>query len=282
MEESDKLLNEVSGNEEIIEQDQKDTNDQMFLNPLEKYAIYNKFPFVLTLHIFLVIFLMYQLINNCPENEEGRHFKHFLYEMFLPLDDDNDGKDKTGFTYQQHLYIYNIDELKDIINKSLSNYFDIENITIENIIPMYKNESGKASSPEMYINYLRDKTNVLPGKLSFELNVDDFGPLNDKENAKIFINNITSFKIVYYLMTIFPNTNQNKDKEQKCIGHEIEQIYSFENGVNIDLYLQYNKIACFNSTYIAEFFWSEIIIIILSIISLLYTFFHVSKRYKYY
>ena len=282
MEENDKLLNEDNGNEEINEQDQKYTNDQMFLNPLEKYAIYNKFPFVLTLHIFLVIFLMYQLIHNCPENEEGRHFKHFLYEMFLPLDDDNDGKDKTGFTYQQHLYIYNIDELKDVINKSLSNYFDIENISIENISYMYKNDSGKASSPEMYVNYLRDKMSELPGKLSFELNLDDFGPLNDNENAKIFINNITSFKIVYYLMTIFPNSNQNKDKEQKCIGHEIEQIYSFENAANIDLYLKYNKISCFNNNYIADFFWPEIIIIILSIISLLYTYFHVSKRYKYY
>jgi hypothetical protein len=77
----------------------------MFLNPLEKYAIYNKFPFVLTVHLFLVIFTMYQLINNCSENEEGRHFKHFLYEMFLPLDDDNPDKDKTQFSYQQHLYI---------------------------------------------------------------------------------------------------------------------------------------------------------------------------------
>ena len=57
MEESDKLLNEEGEggneeNEEIIEQDNKFAKDQMFLNPLEKYAIYNKFPFVLTLHLF--------------------------------------------------------------------------------------------------------------------------------------------------------------------------------------------------------------------------------------
>lgn len=288
MEESDKLLNEVveaeteTVNEEIIEQGQKFTKDQMFLNPLEKYAIYNKFPLSLIIHLFLVIFLMYQLINNCPENEEGRHFKHFLYEIFLPLDDDNDGKDKTEFSYQQHMYIYNIDGLKDIMNKSLSNYFDIENIAIENITHMYKTDEGRGSSPKMYVNYLRDKIGDLPGELSFELDIDDFGPLNDNDNAKIFVNNITSFKIVYYLMTIFPNSNKNKDKEQKCIGHEIEQIYSFENSANIDLYLKYNKIACINNNYISDIFWSEIIIIILSIISLLYTFFHVVRRYKYF
>ena len=83
-------------------------------------------------------------------------------------------------------------------------------------------------------------------------------------------------------MTIFPSNSQNKNEEQKCIGHEIEQIYSFENSAIIDLYLKYNKIACPNKNYIADIFWSQIIIIILAIISLLYTYFHVVKRYKYY
>ena len=281
MEENEKLLNEENGDEEIVEPSRKFAKDQMFLNPLEKYAIYNKFPFVLVLHIFLVIFLMYQLISNMTENEEGRYFKHFLYEIFLPLDDSNAGKDKTGFTYQQHLYIYTIDELKDIINKSLTNYFDIENIAIENITHMYKNSTGAASSPEMYVDYLRDKIGELPGQLSFELSLDDFGPLNDNENAKKFINNITNFKILYHLMTIFPSNNNN-NKEQKCIGHEIEQIYSFENSAIIDLYLKYNKVACSDKNYIADIFWSEIMIIILAIISLLHTYFHVVKRYKYY
>ena len=282
MEESDKLLNNENQNEEIYEPNKKFAKDQMFLNPLEKYAIYNKFPFVLTLHLFLVIFTMYQLINNCSENEEGRHFKHFLYEMFLPLEEDNPDGDKTQFSYQQHLYIYNIDELKDIINRSLSNYFEIENISIENITHMERTDSGTPSPPEMFVNYLRDKIGELPGNLSFILTQNDFGPLNDNENAKNFINNITSFKILYHLMTIFPNSNKNKDKEQKCIGHEIEQIYSYENSAHIDLYLKYNKIPCPDKNYIADIFWSEIIIIILSIISLIYTYFHVVRRYKYY
>lgn len=281
MEENEKLLNEENGNEEIVEPSGKFAKDQMFLNPLEKYAIYNKFPSVLTLHIFLVIFLMYQLISNCSENEEGRYFKHFLYEMFLPLDDSNSGKEKAGFAYQQNLYIYNIDDLKDVINKSLTNYFDIENYAIENITHMYKKSSGEASSPEMYVDYLRDKIGELPGQLSFELSLNDFGPLNNNENAKNFINNITNFKIVYHLMTIFPS-KENNNKEQKCIGHEIEQIYSFENSAIIELFLNYKKKACSDKNYIADIFWSEIIIVILAIISLLNTYFHVLKRYKYY
>ena len=48
------------------------------------------------------------------------------------------------------------------------------------------------------------------------------------------------------------------------------------------MYLNYYRITCEDKNYIAGIFWSEIIIIILSIISLLYTYFHVVKRYKYY
>ena len=280
MEETDKLVKEENGDKEIFETNEKFTKDQMFLNPLEKYAIYNQFPFALILHLFLVIFTMYQIISNCTENEEGRHFKHFLYEMFLPLDEDNPDKDKTGFSYQQNFFIYNIEDLKDIINKSLSNYFEIENIAIENITHMDKTDSSRPALPVMYANYLLDKEGDIPGNLSFELNINDFGPLNDYENAKNFINNITSFKILYRLMTIFPN--HNKKKEQKCIGHEIEQIYSYENSAHLNLYLKYNKIQCPDSHYIADIFWVEIIIVALSVISLIYTFFYVVKRYKYY
>ena len=280
MEETDLLLNEENENEKVFEPNKKFTKDQMFLSPIEKYAIYNRFPFALLLHLFLVIFTMYQIIKNCSENEEGRYFKHFLYEMFLPLSDDNPDKDKTGFAYQQRLFIYNIDGLKDIINKSLTNYFDIENISIENITYMDKTDTGGPALPEMHVNYLMDKEDGFPGNLSFKLNLNDFGPLNDYDNAKHFINNITSFKISYRLMTILPN--RNKKKGQKCIGHQIEQIYSYENSAHINLYLQYQKIACIGQNYIADIFWSEIMIVILSIISLINTFFHVVNRYKYY
>ena len=143
---------------------------------------------------------------------------------------------------------------------------------------MDKTDSSRPALPVMYANYLLDKEGDIPGNLSFELNINDFGPLNDYENAKNFINNITSFKILYRLMTIFPN--HNKKKEQKCIGHEIEQIYSYENSAHLNLYLKYNKIQCPDSHYIADIFWVEIIIVALSVISLIYTFFYVVKRYN--
>ena len=282
MEETEKLINNENSlqlNDEIEEM-MDDAKDQIFHNPVEKYAIYNKFPFILFFQLFIIIFSMYRLINNTKENEEGRYFKHFLYEMFLPLDDDNDDKDKTGFSYQQHLYIYNLEQLNNTINTSIYNYYEIEDNSIENITFINKGENDEVPPPEMYINYLNDKIEEIPGNLSFYLNKNDFGPLNDAENAKIFINNITSFKIVYYLMSILPPLN--KGTQERYICYQIKQVYSFENLANIDLYLNYKKIKCPNKDFVSNEFWIEIFIIILCIVCWIFNIIHIIKRYKIY
>ena len=280
MEETDKLINNSQNisyeNEETI----NNAKDQIFQNPVEKYAIYAKFPYILFLQLSIIIFTMYRLINNTKENEEGRYFKHFVYEMFLPLDDDNDEKDKTGFSYQQHLYIYNLEELKKVINTTLDNYYNIEETAIENITYMNKDEEGNIPSPEMLVSYLDDKIPEIPGNLSYTINQDDYGPLQDDDNAKIFINNITNFKIVYYLMAIFPRSSEVD--EEKYICHKIEQVYSFESLANIDLYLNYKKMKCPNKDFIATNIWLEILIIILCIICLGFNIHHIIKRYRIY
>ena len=282
MEETEKLINNENSlqlNDEIEEM-MDDAKDQIFHNPVEKYAIYNKFPFILFFLLFIIIFSMYRLVNNTKENEEGRYFKHFLYEMFLPLDDDNDDKDKTGFSYQQHLYIYNLEQLNNTINTSIYNYYEIEDNSIENITFINKGENDEVPPPEMYINYLNDKIEEIPGNLSFYLNKNDFGPLNDAENAKIFINNITSFKIVYYLMSILPPLN--KGTQERYICYQIKQVYSFESLANIDLYLNYKKIKCPNKDFVSNEFWIEIFIIILCIVCWIFNIIHIIKRYKIY
>ena len=283
MEETDKLIDNEN---DIIDENEEEllnnAKDQIFHNPVENYVINNRFPYFLFFQIFIIILTMNRLINNTKENEEGRHFKHFLYEMFLPLDDGNDEKDKTNFAYQQHLFIYNLKQLKNIMNISLNNYYNIEDISIENIEYINKKEEKDIPPPIMYINYLNDKVKEIPGNLIFELNKDDYGPLNDEKNAKIFINNITSFKILYNLKAIIPN-KKDLDKN-KNVCYQIEQVYSFESLANIDLYLNYKKKKCPNSEtgLTLNNMLDEIVIIILCIICLVLNIIHIIERYKYY
>ena len=200
MDESEQLINksqdliEEQEEDDFFQQDSNKYDDkQMFLNPLEKYAIFNKFPFVLLVHLFLVCFTLFQLITLSNDNEIGRNFKHFLYEFFLPLNDDNDEKEKTDYTYQQHLYIYNIEDLIKIVNQTLDTYYNIENIALENITQMYKINDETPQPPKMILDYRRAKEFPKNVSLTFDLTMEDFGPFNDtiSFNVLFFINSIT-------------------------------------------------------------------------------------------
>ena len=283
MEETDKLIdNEEEINSEKEEEILDDAKDQIFHNPIENYAINNKFPFILFLEIFIVIFTMYRLIKNSKENEIGRYFKHFVYEMFLPLNDDIEEKDKTGFSYQQHLYIYNLEELIKVINISVNNYYEIEDIAIENISALYQYGAGDVPPPVLYVNYLNDKVKGIPGNLFFFLEKNDFGPLSNETEAKIFINNITSFKIIYYLKASFPSQKNENETNTRC--YEVEQVYSFENLAIIDLYLNFKKEKCEEETIVIELnnILLEIVIILLCIACIVINILHIIKRYKRY
>ena len=286
MDESEQLINksqdliEEQEEDDFFQQDSNKYDDkQMFLNPLEKYAIFNKFPFVLLVHLFLVCFTLFQLITLSNDNEIGRNFKHFLYEFFLPLNDDNDEKEKTDYTYQQHLYIYNIEDLIKIVNQTLDTYYNIENIALENITQMYKINDETPQPPKMILDYRRAKEFPKNVSLTFDLTMEDFGPFNDKEIAKSFMDNITSFKIQYHLMSYFSSI---QSQGQQCIGYDIEQIYSFENFAQADLYLNYQKVPCPNFTYVSKYIWLSVIVIILAFLSLFLLYLHVAKRYKLY
>ena len=283
MEETDKLIdNEEEINSEKEEEILDDAKDQIFHNPIENYAINNKFPFILFLEIFIVIFTMYRLIQNSKENEIGRFFKHFVYEMFLPLNDDIEEKDKTGFSYQQHLYIYNLEELIKVINISVNNYYEIEDIAIENISALYQYGVGDVPPPVLYVNYLNDKVKGIPGNLFFFLEKNDFGPLSNETEAKIFINNITSFKIIYFLKASFPSQKNENETNTRC--YEVEQVYSFENLAIIDLYLNFKKEKCEEETIVIELndILLEIVIILLCIACIVINILHIIKRYKRY
>ena len=283
MEETDKLIdNEEEINSEKEEEILDDAKDQIFHNPIENYAINNKFPFILFLEIFIVIFTMYRLIKNSKENEIGRYFKHFVYEIFLPLNDDIEEKDKTGFSYQQHLYIYNLEELIKVINISVNNYYEIDDIAIENISALYQYDVGDVPPPVLYVNYLNDKVKGIPGNLFFFLEKNDFGPLSNETEAKIFINNITSFKIIYYLKASFPSQKNENETNTRC--YEVEQVYSFENLAIIDLYLNFKKEKCEEETIVIELndILLEIVIILLCIACIVINILHIIKRYKRY
>ena len=259
-------------NEEII----YNAKLQIFQNPVKKYAIYNKFPHNLFYDLFIILFTMNRLLNVAHYNDQERFFKHYINEVFLPID----GNDKTGLSYQQHLYIYNIGQLINVMNISINNYYQIENTSIENTTYINKDVNGNVDPPIMHISYITEKAKEIPGNLSFILSKDYYGPITDDDDGKNFINNINHFTIQYYTMSIFPPNV--KRKKEKYICHEIDQIYSFENLAIINLYLDFKIIKCPHKNNIKENFdvWIEIFVIFFCVLSLSINLKGIMKRYK--
>ena len=251
---------------------------QIFQNPIKKYAIYNKFPHNLFYDLFVILFTMNRLMNETHYNEQERYFKHYIYETFLPIS----GNDKTALSYQQHLYIYNLGQLIDIMNQTINNYYQIENTSIENTTYINKDENGNGDPPIMHISYINDIKKEIPGNLTYVLGKDNYGPITDDDNGKIFINNINHFTIHYYIMTIFPPNV--KRKKEKYICHEIDQVYSFENLANIDLYLTFQIIKCPHRNNIKEDIdvWIEIFVIFFCVLSVSINLKGIMKRYKHF
>jgi hypothetical protein len=87
--------------------------DEILMNPVEKYEKLGKFPLKMTIHILLAILTVTQVILTIQSmTSYSRSQVRFLYNLFL----DND--DKTGNSYNQVVYIYTIEELKEKIKTS--------------------------------------------------------------------------------------------------------------------------------------------------------------------
>ena len=111
--------------EEESEKEYSETQD-LFLNPIQKYSIYNKFPYSLFIHIGLIIFTSFQILT--LHTSFQRTQKHLIYQYFM-----DEEEDKLDFDHKKKKYLYSIEEIQNILNKSLSNYFNIGNNSIENI-----------------------------------------------------------------------------------------------------------------------------------------------------
>ena len=120
--------------------------DQLFLSPIEKFAIYNKFPFNLIVHFLLVVGTTYQLMiinTTYPRSQERA-----LYQMFI------EENDKTNFEYKRTKYLYSLDDVKKLLNDSIYNYYGIKDSSFETV--KFYNDN-LPPSPFISANYYKSK-----------------------------------------------------------------------------------------------------------------------------
>lgn len=96
--------------------------DKISLGPIEKYTIYNRFPYKLILHILLLI-LMSVLVSTSVQSSQGqlRAQQYVWYKKFLLNGEDEDVPVMDDFNRQKRLF--SVSEVLDFVDASMTNYY---------------------------------------------------------------------------------------------------------------------------------------------------------------
>ena len=201
--------------------------DKISLSPIEKYRIYGKFPIRMIFDIALAILTTVQIIMvSGPTTEYTKAVERFFYDAFLQNDDYSEEE------VQRIKYIYTMDDLVDMVNKSRDNYYDLNSISLGNFSFNYnENETNKILVSIDYIN----KENDVELMEEYNMTEEDAWIFNDTytnlERKKI-INQIKTFFIEYKVNSFEP---YNFGDYYECFQWDIKQIFDFERRYHFHL-----------------------------------------------
>ena len=270
-----------SENKLLLErEEEKDYSEEkeLFLNPIQKYSIYNKFPYGLLIHVGLIIFTSFEILTLNTSFQRTK--KHLIYQYFMDKEED-----KLDFDYKKQKYLFSIEDIRNMLNQSLTNYYNIIN-SVENIV--YENEKNPPN-PHLIGKNLRNKKGSNSTKHSiYYLKENDFGPFNKNNinESKEFLKGISYFNVNYTIFTIFPVRYAD---HLECNKWNVIQHYSFETRGIFLLTLKIDRETCRlninkNKRNNLEIFqldniWLHIIVILLAISNLFLTFYSTYKKY---
>ena len=96
--------------------------DDLLLGPLDKYEKYGKFPWKLLVHIIMLFLVTIEVsCTLVADIEYSSAFTTQLYQQFLTTDPASYMPPENN----PHVELFNIDELRDFVNRTVSNYYFI-------------------------------------------------------------------------------------------------------------------------------------------------------------
>ena len=253
--------------------------DKISLSPIEKYRIYGKFPIRMIFDIALAILTTVQIIMvSGPTTEYTKAVERFFYDAFLQNDDYSEEE------VQRIKYIYTMDDLVDMVNKSRDNYYDLNSISLGNFSFNYnENETNKILVSIDYIN----KENDVELMEEYNMTEEDAWIFNDTytnlERKKI-INQIKTFFIEYKVNSFEP---YNFGDYYECFQWDIKQIFDFERRYHFSVTLDMEFTPCQDltengNTFIKGCYWIPSFMLIFSLFNFILTVRSLVIAFKYY
>ena len=214
--------------------------DKLYMPPLEKYAVYSRFPWKIALHLVLLVLVTSQLILVLNKNAMYSLGQYRLWnELFLD-------KDANGSSQANIVNSYNLFDVKGVtayVKDTVETYYDVNDQTLANYD--YKVVNGLKKPPLLEVEYL-DSESVSSGrwKYSYQLTRTDLGPFVDGR-VKAFLTEVRSFTVRFTLTHHLP---EKLDLFATCYDWDVEQTYSFASRGVVNVSMNPVRKKCNSST----------------------------------
>ena len=162
-------------------------------------------------HILLVASITTQIILSIGSfGGYSGMTESLFYKMFL-----SDDLDLNEIDYDKNVYFYNIGDVREFVNTSVNNYYNLPNSDVfeEYYIPQVYNGSNELidepiSLEAFYRREYNKKADFL--NITYNLTAGDLGPFERSDSdLKRFFANITHIRLRYNIQTIIPSQIQN-------------------------------------------------------------------------
>lgn len=128
--------------------------------------------------------------------------ERMIYNYFI------DTSPKNTIDFSRYIYLYSVKDLKQHLNKSIQNYFDMKQDFLENVEYVDKNRDI-----EMEVSYIDNSvinqpigTGLIKRESFYTINNLTLGPFDRNDNdIKLFLNDVLEFKMNYRFQTLVPH-----------------------------------------------------------------------------
>lgn len=171
--------------------------DKISLGPIEKYTIYNRFPYKLMLHILLLILMSILVSTVVSDSQSQLRAQQFVWYSKFILNDEDDDPVPVMDDFNREKRFFTVDDLKEFVNTSLNNYQDMKDDPDNEFEEYVIAEDEK---PQLFTITLNTQTqDPAAVNLTYNDETKEWSDPFDKDDVefKQWLANVGSFKISY-------------------------------------------------------------------------------------
>jgi hypothetical protein len=208
----------------------KRVKDKLYMPPLKKYEVYDRFPWKLIIQLLLMIFTSCQAFFVVNQSTSYAYSQYFQWNnLFLGLGQAQGSSNTITNSYN----IFDIQSLQGFIQYTVSSYYNINSLTIPDYDYYYQND-GTRVPPLLLVNYFNNKKAVDDGyAFSYNLTEIDLGPISSPD-VQTFLQQVKNFEIRFFLIHYVEDFLR---LESNCYEWEIIQTYdnSYRGTILVEL-----------------------------------------------